>query len=682
MKILLLISSLENGGAESHVCSLAKALATEGHSVDIASYYGRLVPSLLSLGITHFDIRLDSRAPWSVLKAYRQLKKLIANGKYDVVHAHSRIAAFLASQVLKRSHTPLIVTAHAHFNTNILYRHLSRWGDLTISVSEDLKQYLCENYACVPSMIKVIPNGIDSEIFYPAQNSLPPCKRIVFLSRLDRDCSQIAFLLCEISSQLNKIFPSIEIVIGGGGEALNDLRKAAHSADPNARTIRLLGHVNDPRDLLVSASLFVGVSRAALEAMACAIPIILAGNEGYLGLIDSKSVHKASLENFCCRGYSKASADKLFSDIYAFFSMSEEKQRTIGYELSKHVSAHYGIKKMSSSTLDVYREAICQRQFDLSDKKALFCGYYGFGNIGDDAMLREAIAIAKHTHGQYSVCAMTKNGRRDAHIFGIRCIKRSSPYAVIKEIISSDLLIFGGGTLLQDISSFRSLLYYALVLKIAQKRGVRTELWSNGLNSSRFALSDKILRSVLLGCDRLGLRDERSVILAKRLVKEQRAERIILEKDLALNVTSAKRDRISYLRHKYLLDGAELVIVSVKNIPQGYMKIFNEWLCLLKAEGRKLLFIPMFPREDIALTKRMSRELGGTVAYGLDASDIVGLAASASLICSARLHLLVFAAKTQTPFIGFGDDEKIESFCRENGGVFFTDLYSKKAFHI
>ena len=62
------------------------------------------------------------------------------------------------------------------------------------------------------------------------------------------------------------------------------------------------------------------------------------------------------------------------------------------------------------------------------------------------------------------------------------------------------------------------------------------------------------------------------------------------------------------------------------------------------------------------------------VAEGVTESDTVGLMRSAKIVCGMRLHALVFAAAADVPFVGVGGDPKIEGFCRENGGLFFTDV--------
>ena len=108
---------------------------------------------------------------------------------------------------------------------------------------------------------------------------------------------------------------------------------------------------------------------------------------------------------------------------------------------------------------------------------------------------------------------------------------------------------------------------------------------------------------------------------------------------------------------------------------EGYRSILAYWLRSLSEEGIRLLFVPMFPSVDIEETQRFCDEFGGVIAENISESDMVGLIKDATLVCGMRLHSLVFAASVGIPFVGFGSDVKVEHFCRENGGIYFTELY-------
>ena len=632
--------------------------------------------------IRHQRLPLHSRNPRNLLVSYFAIKKLLRTESFDLIHAHARIPAVLISHIAKKQGIPLVTTVHAQFRTTPLLRRFSRWGDFSIAVSEDLRQYLCEQYALSSARIEVIPNGIDASHFVPTNetHAFKP-RRIVFVSRLDKDCSKVAFLLCQIAPVLRKKFPNLEIVLGGGGDCLPELRRLAERINQAYETPLLLlpGHLSDPRELYLSAECVVGVSRVAMEAALCELPVLLAGNEGFLGLLTPETLRRALLSNFCCRGAPSVSESLLLHSLLEILNFSLQERDKLTEETAQALRSQVSIQAVVQKTLCVYRQ-LCREFSDPKSKSLLFCGYYGYGNLGDHALLRAAIARARAEHPDTSLCAMTAHGKRDEPKFGIRCIKRWHLIALLKHIRKADLFVFGGGTLLQDRTSLRSLLYYAFLLRYAARHGVRCELWANGISEPRSRLAKALIRKALCSCRSIGLRDTVSLTLARELCADKPMHSIVFEKDLALSTQSADEDRIRFLLDRFGLLNEDGSIQSFAvAIPRGredagQIRIFCWWLARLRAKGIRLVFVPMFPKEDRALCRRLAKELGGGIALGCSEQDLVGLMHFTEVVASMRLHGLVFAAVAKSSFVGFGADPKIKSFCKENGGHEWTEL--------
>ena len=673
MKILLVISTLECGGAESHLCDLAKGLLKKGHEITVASSGGRLAEYLESFGIEHVYLPLDRKTPISIFLSYRSLSRLMKNGNFDIAHAHSRLAATVLHFAAKRRGVAFTTTVHAEFSAEWIYRRLSRWGSVCIAVSEDLRQYLCENYSASPENIRFIPNGIDTDAFLPVRMPLSMPRRVVFVSRLDRDCSDLAFMLCEISERVRAVYKDTEFFICGGGEMLTEL--ALMSADKP--WFHLLGRVERVEEILKNAHVFLGVSRAAMEAMACGIPTVLGGNEGYFGMLESRDdLDRAALGNFCCRGMERASVDKLFVDICKCLSLDDESFYKLSALLSEYINIHNSSNLMVEQTECVYRE-ISERHRAINRKAevggVVLCGYYGFGNMGDNALLRSSVDIAKRRFSQKRISALTRRGKKDSDKFGIPCVSRTSPWAVCRELKSASVLVFGGGTLLQDTTSLRSLIYYAAIIEYAAVCGVRIELWGNGIGMERGIVGRNIIKHALSKCHRVGLRDLSSLSYCLSLAKGFRDIQIYYEPDLAMRLIGAPRSRIEYLLEHFGLmrEGvvSKFAVVAVKGTSgRGYIEIFSRHLTALVKNSVKLLFVPMFEKEDITETRRLCELHGGTVAENISENDMIGLISHSCTVVGMRLHALVFAASVGIPFVGFGSDPKLESFCREHAG--------------
>lgn len=131
-------------------------------------------------------------------------------------------------------------------------------------------------------------------------------RKIVFVSRLDGDCALGARTLCRIATRLNEKYPDIEIIIVGGGDAYPEICAVASkiNAKINRELIKVVGKATNPAIFYENHdenTLFVGVSRAALEAIAHGVPAILLGDEGYLGLFDESKLAAARATNFTAR---------------------------------------------------------------------------------------------------------------------------------------------------------------------------------------------------------------------------------------------------------------------------------------------------------------------------------------------------------------------------------------------
>ncbi len=671
MNVLMVTGAMDSGGAETHVLELASALTRMGHCVTVASSGGRLVLPLARAGVAHVRLPLTQKTPFAVIKSARGLMQLMKKNRFHIVHAHTRISAVIAYFVCLRRGMGMVSTVHAHFKSNLTLRRISRWGDRVIAVSDDLREYMIKNASDVlPENVTVIPNGIDTSRFRPRKTAFG--KKIVFVSRLDSDCSRAAYTLCESADKIAKEFPDSEIVIGGGGSEFHKIARLADKINSriSRRMIRVIGEVRDVASLLADADLFVGVSRAALEAMSSGVPVILAGNEGFGGIVDVKGLTLYEQSNFCARGCSPVTAQKMTAEISRAFSMSVLEKEELCKFIRRYVCEYHSVEGMAERTERVYRNLYEERAPKEKKGGALLCGYYGFGNMGDDVLLARAISQVRQKYPFLSVCALTAAPYACRRKFGVRCVSRSSFLGVLREIGRAEVVVFGGGTLLQNATSRRSLWYYLLILRFAEAKGKRVELWGNGVDKIKGKVSRRATADALSKCAFLGLRDRDSVREVCSLVAEfgKRAPCIRLESDLAARAFDESQTSGKYVLSRFGISERErFVAVALRGVEsRENVRRLGEFLHALVGEGMKLVFVVMYPDEDLKMTRKMCEYLGGVLAYPIGAADVQAIMRRCCLVCSMRYHALVFAHAVGTPFIGFGDSEKIRRFCRDH----------------
>ena len=671
MRVLMINASLDCGGAETHILTLGRGLLERGHEVTIASSGGRMVEEWLLAGGQHVKIPMK-HSPVALPIAFVRLRRLLRENPPHVVHVHGRLAGILCHRIAKGQGIPLVSTVHAHFRIGLLHR-LCRWGTCSIAVSEDLKQYLCEAYGVPPKKVSVIPNGIDTNRFSPSPRSKENTHRVLFLSRLDRDCSAGAYLLCDLAEELWREDPLLEICIAGDGTEKGVLARRGEEVNQRMGhpVIQMVGYAPNPEALYRESDVVLGVSRVALEAMSCATEVILGGNEGWIGHLSQGNLSRGARTNFCCRGEAPMTKDKLRQAIRDVFARDVEERESCGMALRDYVVRHHSLERMAEQTEEIYRSVLPHNT--QKSGTTLLCGYYGYGNLGDDALLAASIRRT-HEEGKQAV-ALTRRGRRDSLTVGAPCLHRMWLFGIWRVLSHTDRLVLGGGTLLQENTSRRSLLYYTTLIRMAKKRGVPVELWANGLGEPKSRWGEKRMGEALSFCKTLEFRDHTSCEIAETLLKSRPHPKIGFVKDMAMDTPSCTPERSAFLMERYgLREGSPYAIAVVHGRAKSKdLKPFVTWMDALLKQNIRPLLVPMYPREDEKLCKDLSERWHCPVTHGLGAEDLVGLMRGAHVVCGMRLHALVFAHSAGTPFVGFGGDPKIRSFCREWGGVYYDE---------
>lgn len=293
MRILLVTMGMDIGGAETHILELAKELKKRGNEVFVASNGGKYVNELEENNIEHIQAPLNNKKIKSVITSYKILKNIIKEKNIDLVHSHTRITSFICGILKRKLKFPYVTTAHWTFKVTPLLKCMTNWGENVVAVSEDIKEYLINNYGVNSENIFVTVNGIDTEKFskeidytdikneFNLKNNT---NRIVYISRLDESRALVAKQLVNIAGELNNKIDNLEIVIVGGGDVFDEINAKANEINTklNKNLIIMTNARTDINKFATCGDIFIGVSRAALEAMACERPTIVAGNEGYL----------------------------------------------------------------------------------------------------------------------------------------------------------------------------------------------------------------------------------------------------------------------------------------------------------------------------------------------------------------------------------------------------------------
>jgi len=661
MKILMAVMSMGLGGAETHVLELSRALAARGHEVFVASNGGVYADELKKYGVKHEKIPLHSKNPACVAKALLMLSRLMEKERFDIVHAHARIPAFLCGRLKKKYGFGFITTVHFDFYVNKLLRKMSDWGDRALAVSADIAESTAKKYGYPREKIAIVNNGIDTERFSPCSSGesvrsrlgLKGKKIVMYLGRLDEDSFLPAKMLLDAAEEIYREHGNVRVVIVGNGKKYRELSEKAWLINEKLgfELALLPGGTAEPELYIAACDVFVGPSRSALEALSCGKPAVIAGNFGMLGIFSPESAGEALRTNFCCRGSSPATAERIAACVKRIFSLSEPELAEMAAYGREFIERHYSAAAMAELCEAEYAALLAER-----GKKAVICGYYGAGNVGDEAMLSSLIAFMRKSTNVKKITVISSSPGKTAAIYGVNAVFRGNFEGIERALSESDVLIFGGGNILQDKTSTRSLLYYTHIARLAKKRACRVAFCANGIGPIVHKNNLDALKKALLCADYISMRDKGSLSLARKLTG--RAD-IFASGELAFfrsekRVSARAKYFAVFPKYAESFDFEELVRFC-KSISRKY--------------GLLPLFVPMHASEDSLLCHTLGKAVGGSFCVSF--RNVRPLWGSCAFSVCMRLHAAVFSASARVPVIAVSDDIKMASFLSGSGAYVF-----------
>ncbi len=680
------MQQLTIGGAETHVVELAKELKRRGHNIVVTSKGGVYEKELEAEGIKHYYVPLHTKNPVQMIKAARTLANVIKKEKIDIVHSHARISSFILGKLHKIMKFPYVTTAHWVFTTRYGLKYITDWGEKCVAVSEDIKTYLMDNYKIPARDIQVTINGIDTGKFSPdtdcsdicAEFGLNPEKEniISYVSRMDESRSLVAKQLIEIAPQLNKRIDNLKILIVGSGDDFENVKRKAKAANAEcgSEVIVLTGGRTDINKLVSPCKLFVGVSRAALEAMAAAKPVIISGNEGYIGLFEESKLQVGIDTNFCCRGCDEPTAGALLHDILRFFDMDKAQKDKLGNYGRELIKREYSVARMAQDCLKVYDWALSKHD------EILISGYYGFKNSGDDALLTAMINDISKYKESPNIVVLSKNPRETEKLYRVKSINRFNFPSILKHMRKADMLISGGGTLMQDGTSTKSLIYYLTVINLALKCGLKVMLYSNGIGPLNHAGSRERTRDVLNKVDLITLRDKASEQLLKEIGVNKPG--ILVTADPALGLDCIDKDAGRKVLEEYEVpEGRKLIGISVRRWAEN-CRDFEQVLAsvcdyISEKYGMYPVFIPMQIERDLVISQSIAARMkteAAVINKRYSVQEIMSVVANMEMCIGMRLHSLIYAAVSSIPLIGLVYDPKVSSFMEHTHQTLFAGV--------
>ena len=316
--------------------------------------------------------------------------------------------------------------------------------------------------------------------------------------------------------------------------------------------------------------------------------------------------------------------------------------------------------------------------------KLLISGYYGFNNIGDESVLRAVTDSLRTGLEDIEITVLSNDPEDTDRKYNVRAVPRMDPVAILREVRRCDMLISGGGSLLQDATSRRSIAYYLAIIRLALLMRKKVFIYSQGIGPIQSRHNRRATARVLRRVHGIAVRDARS----RRLLEEigVPGKKVYVTADPVLRVHPGDPEvgrRILQEAGCLRREGRLLVGWAIREkdpdspfaaqIQRCIRRLYEEY-------NADSVLIPFHHAEDLAVAEAIAARSDGAALCLREkhlTDETLGIIGSMDLLVGVRLHSLIYAAVMEVPMLGISYDPKVDSFL---GSVGLTALSSVEDF--
>lgn len=692
MKVIHLISGGDSGGAKTHVLSLLQNLNKTITAQLVCFRDGPFAEEARAMGIPTMICGGNN-----IPHLRRELAAYIQQGGYQLIHCHGSRANMIGALLRGPTGLPVVSTVHSDYKLDYMGRPFARltfgainaWAlrhlDYRIGVSDAMVDLLIDR-GFPPDRFYAIYNGID---FTPAPSQ---GDRLAYLRGLGADVEENSVVV-GIAARLNpvkdmstlvrgfaeghKSCPRLRLVIAGDGEERQKLEDLAKELGVE-KEVTFAGWISGGMDRFYSA-----LDVNALTSLSETFPYALTeGARFHLATVATAVGGIPYLIDQDVNGYLFTPGDwQTLGRYLAALGNGDALRREMGEKLYEKASAKFSIQSTVDTQLHIYEEIIRRHNRPKRDRDGVvICGAYGRGNAGDDAILEAILQEMRSIDPDMPITVLTKDPKATRLTYRVRTAGRMDVGTWKKAMRHAGLYINGGGSLIQDVTSRRSLWFYLHNIQAAHKAGCKVQMYGCGIGPVLREQHRKLAASVLnASVDVITLREPDSLkeLQSMGVTKPE----ILLTADPALTLPAASEDEIdSVLLRAGIPPHGKYLCFALRN-----WKGFEDKAPLF-AQAAKYAYetyglTPVFA----AVEKHLDPVAGRLAAAGLDiphyflddagsAGTIIGALSRMQAVVSMRLHALIFAAGQGIPLAGVVYDPKVSAFLRYIGQENFLDL--------
>lgn len=696
MKIIHLISGGDVGGAKTHVLSLLQGLGKTEQVRLVCFTDGAFADDARAMGID--TLVLDS----GVAASIRTLSDMICTEGFEIVHCHGSRANMIGAILKRRINVPIVTTVHSDYRLDYLGRpfHRITYGtintvalrlfDYHIGVSDSMVQLLISR-GFDPQTMFSIYNGVDFSVTRTKLNRAEYFESIGLQADDDTVVFGIAARLSPVKdistlirgfAAANKACPNTRLVIAGDGEERELLESLARSVCAPGTCV-FAGWVSDTDsfynaiDVNTLSSLSEAFPYALPEGarMHCAtiatrvggVPYII--ENGVTGLLFEPRDVDTLTEHM-----------KRLAENTAF-------RRQLAENLHARASEKLSVDATVNHQKEIYRTILRQQARPKQKRRGvLICGAYGKGNAGDDAILEAILRQMRNIDADMPICVLSHNPRQTRLRYHVGAVHVFNPVAFWPVMRRTKLYLSGGGSLIQDQTSTRSLRYYLLSIQLAKLAGCRVLMYGCGIGPVNVPANRQHAARVINRCvDAITLREDLSAEELKSMGVTE--PRVYVTADPALLLQPGSVGAVDGFLLNNNLDPSGNYALFVLRPWKGFERKKQSFVDTANYVNQKYGLTPVFfalePNRDVAPCKEVAAALScesHLIEAPYDETLIIGMMKKMRVVVSMRLHTLIFASSVGAPLVAVSYDPKVTGFMRYIGQkhcVYFDDVTSE-----
>lgn len=292
--------------------------------------------------------------------------------------------------------------------------------------------------------------------------------------------------------------------------------------------------------------------------------------------------------------------------------------------------------------------------------RVLLSGYYGFGNLGDEALLEVIVERVRRRFPGVVLDVLSATPEATAKRLGVEATQRWKPQAVRAAISRADAVLSGGGGLLQSATSLRSLAYYAGILRAAIRAHRRTMIFAQSIGPLDL-IGKLLVRRLCRGLDRATVRDERSRALLASLLPgtpiERTADPVFLYDPH--EAADLSREGLGPESGAY----AVICLRTCHGFAAGIATIARAVDRLADVHRVRAAFLPLGGAGDAEVSTTVIRacRTAPMLLPQPSLAKAAAILAGARVVMGMRLHALILAARSAVPFLAIPYDPKVDA---------------------